>query len=125
VSICIYICGIFLTAILSFKHIRTFKMFRARILDHQWQRLILILSEHEKILEEKIQPKSKIMEERILDLKNQVTHFRLYLICVRYVPEALVNAEARLNRLGLDICNVLNLSGVDFNIKIVKSFHDV
>ena len=111
----------------EFQHIRTFKMFRARtrILDHQWQRLILILSEHEKILEEKIQPKSKIMEERILDLKNQVTHFRLYLICVRYVPEALVNAEARLNRLGLDICNVLNLSGVDFNIKIVKSFHDV
>ena len=65
------------------------------------------------------------MEERILDLKNQVTHFRLYLICARYVPEALVNAEARLNRLGLDICNVLNLSGVDFNIKIVKIFHDV
>jgi hypothetical protein len=98
-------------------------MITTHFLVHQWRRLILILSKHEKILEEKIQPKgkSKIMQERIQDLKNQIKHFRLYLICVRNIPEALLNAEARLNQLGLDIYNTGNLSGVDFSIKIVKS----
>ncbi len=116
----------FLNSYLSFKHIHTFKfkMITTHFLVHQWQRLILILSKHEKIVEEKIQPKSKskIMQERIQDLKIQIKHFRLYLICVRNIPEALLNAEARLNQLGLDIYNTGNLSGVDFSIKIVKSF---
>ena len=123
-----YLYRIYITFLNSnsyFRHIRTskFKMITTHFLVHQWRRLILILSKHEKILEEKIQPKgkSKIMQERIQDLKNQIKHFRLYLICVRNIPEALLNAEARLNQLGLDIYNTGNLSGVDFSIKIVKS----
>ena len=127
-----YLYRIYITFLNSssyFRHIRIrtskskFKMITTHFLVHQWRRLILILSKHEKILEEKIQPKgkSKIMQERIQDLKNQIKHFRLYLICVRNIPEALLNAEARLNQLGLDIYNTGNLSGVDFSIKIVKS----
>jgi len=87
-------------------------------LDRQWQKAFVVLSSHEKLLEEDILPENKIVTEMIQDFRNQIRSIRLRLLRTRRNPNSLFMIELSLNSLGSDLYEAGNLSGLNIETDI-------